>query len=152
MSNINHLEEVMSAEAELTERLVEVMSEQMTALVNVDSATVEATTERQQELLLPIEGLEHERMRLTREVWKDFSKQDVEDSTLINLSSLMSCLKGDDASRISNIGSRLHTAVEQMVKLNQANQFLIDHSRKFVRETFRIVTNGFSRQLVDQKM
>ncbi len=152
MNSINHLAEVMTAEAELTERLVEVLRNQQSALVKIDAKAVETTTELQQELLLPIEGLEQERLRLARAVWAEGAKQTVDERTPIHLTSLVSVLQKEDAGRIVNIGNRLHAAVEQTVKLNQANQYLIEHSRKFVRETFKIVTDGFARQLVDQRI
>jgi flagellar biosynthesis/type III secretory pathway chaperone len=152
MNSINYLAEIMTAEAELTEQLVEVMRNQQAALVKIDPLAVERATDRQQELLLPIEGLEQERVRLTREVWSQCAQQVIDESASVNLASLIKFMEREDAGRITAVGSRLHNAVEQMVKLNQANQYLIEHSRKLVHETFKIVTNGFSRQLVDQRI
>lgn len=152
MSNVNYLADVMTAEAELTEQLVEVMREQQAALVNTDSACVVRTTEQQQELLLPIEGFEQERMRVTRELWSELAPQTHDHHDAVPLSSLIARLEEDDAATIANAGRRLRAAVEQMVTLKQANEYLIEHSRKLVRETMKIVTNDYSRQLVDQKI
>lgn len=152
MNSINYLAEVMTAEAELTEQLVEVMRQQQAALVKTDSAALEKTTERQEELLLPIEGFEQERLRLTREVWSEIARRKTDDNDSVHLSALIALLQNEEAATIANVGSRLHSAVEQLVKLKQANEYLIEHSRTFVRETFKIVTNGYSRQLVDQKI
>ena len=152
MNNLNHLEEVMATEAELTEQLIEVMKRQQQALVSIDSAAVESTVERQQELLMPIEGLEQERIRLTREIVAASMPKRVEEGEPVHLTTLLTCLDISEAKRLSSVGRRLHEAVEQMMKLNQANQYLLDHSRKFVRETFRIVTDGYSRKLIDQKI
>jgi flagellar biosynthesis/type III secretory pathway chaperone len=151
MNNLMHLEEVMATQAELTEQLIEVMKQQQSALVNIDSTKVEQTVDRQQELLMPIEGLEQERVRLTKEVVHSVAPHRVANEP-IPLTTLLMCLDGEEAIRLSRVGSRLHLAVETMMKMNQANQYLIDHSRKFVRETFRIVTDGYSRKLVDQKI
>ncbi|MDL1891759.1 flagellar protein FlgN [Sphingobacteriales bacterium CHB3] len=152
MSNLNHLMEVMAAEAELTEQLIEVMKMQQQALVNLDHAEVEISVDKQQELLLPIEALEQERLRLTREVWCELTPPPDAPETSIHLTSLLHHLQRKDADRLSMLGSRLHSAVEVMMKVNQANQYLIEHSRRFVRETLRIVTDGHSRQIVDHRI
>jgi flagellar biosynthesis/type III secretory pathway chaperone len=152
MNNINYLADVMTAEAELTEQLVEAMRQQQAALVKTDSATIETITERQEELLLPIEGFERERLRLTREVWSEIAGEKTDDADVIHVSSLILLLQNEEAATIANVAKRLHTAVEQLVTLKQANDYLIEHSRKFVRETFKIVSNGYARQLVDQKI
>ncbi len=152
MSNLIHLAEVIATEAELTEQLIEVMKLQQQALISTDAETVAAMVDHQEELLLPIEGLEQERVRLTREVWNEIAPRKLPDNSPVPLSALLDQLQNDEAKKLSDAGSRLHSAVEQMLKVNQANQFLIEHSRKFVRETFRIVTEGYSRQLIDQRI
>ncbi len=152
MSNLVHLAEVIATEAELTEQLIEVMKRQQQALISTDAETVAAMVDHQEELLLPIEGLEQERVRLTREVWNEIAPRKLPDNSPVHLSALLDQLQNDEAKKLSDAGSRLHSAVEQMLKVNQANQFLIEHSRKFVRETFRIVTEGYSRKLIDQRI
>ncbi len=151
MSNIHHLAEVMMTEAELTERLVDIMKQQQQALVNTDAMAVAESVDQEQELLLPIEGLEQERLRLLRAVCEE-NGSPIQEGIPVNLADLILTLPATDREMISAAGSRLHHAVEEMLRTNQANQYLIEHSRRFVRETFRIVTNGFSRQLVDQKI
>lgn len=151
MSNLNHLAAVMSTEAELTEQLVEVLKRQQEALVKTDATGIASAIEVQEELLLPIEGLEQERQRLTKEVWAEIGSRPTEDEQ-VNLSMLLSHLEKADAEELSSAGGRLRAAISDVMSVNEANRYLIDHSRKFVRETFRIVTNGFSRQLVDHKI
>lgn len=151
MNSLHHLAEVMTTEAELTERLVAIMKQQQQALVNTDALGVAETVDQEQELLLPIEGLEQERLRLLRAVCEE-SGRPVREDVPVSLADLMHKLSEDERQVISVAGSRLHQAVEEMLRTNQANQYLIEHSRRFVRETFRIVTNGYSRQIVDQKI
>jgi flagellar biosynthesis/type III secretory pathway chaperone len=150
MNNVNHLAEVMTTEAEIAEQLADVFAQQQRALVACDAETVVATVDQQQELMLPLEGLEQERERLTRELWQAVTAEKTNDDSPVNLSKLLERLDAEDASRLSKASSRLLSAVEKMMKLNQANQFLIEHSRKFVRETLRIVTNDYARPLVDR--
>jgi flagellar biosynthesis/type III secretory pathway chaperone len=150
MNNVNHLAEVMTTEAEIAEQLADVFAQQQRALVACDAETVVATVDQQQELMLPLEGLEQERERLTRELWQTVTAEKTNDVSPVNLSKLLERLDAEDASRLSKASSRLLSAVEKMMKLNQANQFLIEHSRKFVRETLRIVTNDYARPLVDR--
>jgi flagellar biosynthesis/type III secretory pathway chaperone len=152
MSNLNHLAEVIATEAELTEQLVAIMKQQQEALVKTDADAIASTVDRQEELLLPIEGLEQERARLTKEVWNEVASTKIVDDASVSLTMLVNHLNDEEATRLSTVGGRLHSAVKEMTSVNQANQYLIDHSRKFVRETFRIVTNGFSRKLVDHKI
>lgn len=152
MSNLKHLAEVIVTEAELTEQLVDIMKQQQEALVNLDSVAVENTVERQQELLLPIEGLEQERLRLTKEIWNSVAPAASTMSKSVTLTTLLEHLDNEEAKTLSTVGTRLQMAVLKMTSLNQSNQYLIDHSRRFLRETFKIVTSGYSRQLVDQKI
>jgi flagellar biosynthesis/type III secretory pathway chaperone len=152
MNNLNHLAEVMMTEAELTEQLIDVMKQQQHALIMLDPATVESTVDKQQELLLPIEGLEHERQRLTTEVLHDLVPHGTAEETPVSLARLMQHLNAGQAQQLSAASGRLLAAVETMMRMNQANQYLIEHSRKFVRETVRMVTGGNSRRLVDQRI
>ncbi len=150
MNSIHHLAEVMATEAEIAEKLVDVITQQQRALVACDTEAVVATVDQQQELMIPLEGLEHERERLTRELWHTVAPEAADDTRPVNLSALLNRLERNDAARLSNVSSRLLAAIEKMMKLNQANQFLIEHSRRFVRETLRIVTNDYARSLVDR--
>ncbi len=150
MNSIHHLAEVMATEAEIAEKLVDVITQQQRALVACDTEAVVATVDQQQELMIPLEGLEHERERLTRELWHTVAPEAADESRPVNLSALLSRLERNDAVRLSDVSSRLLAAIEKMMKLNQANQFLIEHSRRFVRETLRIVTNDYARSLVDR--
>ncbi len=150
MNNVHYLTEVMTTEAEIAEQLVDVIAQQQRALVACDAEAVVATVDQQQELMIPLEGLEQERERLTRELWQTVTHEKLDDGKPVNLSALLSRLGANDAASLSDAGSRLLAAIEKMMKLNQANQFLIEHSRRFVRETLRIVTNDYARQLVDR--
>lgn len=150
MNNVHHLAEVMTTEAEIAETLVDVITQQQRALVACDAEAVVATVDQQQELMIPLEGLEQERERLTRELWHAVAPESQDNNKPVNLSALLSHLDRNDAARLSDVGSRLLAAIEKMMKLNQANQFLIEHSRRFVRETMRIVTNDYARPLVDR--
>ncbi|MER3522598.1 MAG: hypothetical protein C4326_00660 [Ignavibacteria bacterium] len=152
MNNLDSLTEVMATEAELAERLVDVIKQQQRALVACNAEAVAATVEQQQELMMPLEGLEQERERVTREVLSTLAPERVAEDKPVTFSALLEYLDADEASRLSKAGRRLLAAMETMMKVNQANQFLIEHSRKFVRETLRIVTNGYARQLVDRKI
>lgn len=152
MNNLESLADVMATEAELAERLVDVIKQQQRALVACDAEAVAATIEQQQELMMPLEGLEQERERLTREVLRTLAPERMVEDKPVSFSALLHYLGVDEASRLSKIRRRLLAAIEAMMKVNQANHFLIEHSRTFVRETLRIVTNGYTRQLVDRKI
>lgn len=151
MENLTHLREVMATEAELSEQLLQLMKMQQQALVQLDSITVEQTVEREQELLLPLEALEQERVRLTKEIMTVLAPQRQSEEP-VHLNSLMSMLSAEDAHRLSDVRNRLYQACDQVQKINYANKYLIEHSRRFVNETFRIVTNGYSRKLIDHKI
>ena len=152
MNSLNHLAEVMATEAELTEQLVEVMKRQQAALIKTDAEGVARAVDRQEELMLVVEGLENERLRLAKEAWNEVTPQSTSASEHISLGQLLDLLSREQASQLSTVGRRLHVAVETIVQLNEANSYLIDHSRKFVKETFRIVTGGYTRQLFDQRI
>jgi hypothetical protein len=152
MSSLYDLTAVIATEAELTEQLAEVMRLQQNALIRTDASTIASSVEKQEELLLPIEGLENERLRLTEEVWRAVSSKETLNVEHPTFSTLLKSLEEKDAEILSSVSGRLRSAVHEVMSLNQSNQYLIEHSRKFVHETFRIVTNGFSRQLIDHKI
>lgn len=152
MTNLESLIEVMAAESDLAERLADIMKQQQQCLVNCDAEGVAATVEQHEELLFPLEGLEEERERLTRDLWNAVAPEPAPDDRPVNLSMLLGYLDESDAKKLSDASSTLLTNVEAIMKLNQANQFLIEHSRRFVRETLRIMTNDYARQLVDRKI
>lgn len=152
MTNVECLVEVMTAESDLAERLADVMKKQQQCLVNCDADGVAETVEQHQELLLPLEGLEQERERLAREVWNAVAPEPASEGHPVNLTALLDYLGGSEAKKLSEISRRLLMNVETIMKINQANQYLIEHSRRFVRETLRIMTNDYARQLVDRKI
>jgi hypothetical protein len=152
MSKLDHLVEVMAAEAELTEQLMDVLKVQQRALVGLDTAAVTETVDKQQELLLTIEGFENERLRLTHEMLGGNGIAGSTDDNPATLDRLLTRVAGAEAERLAAVGSRLRNAVRGTTELNRTNQHLIDHSRKFVQETFRLVTQASPRQFVDQRI
>lgn len=152
MSKLDHLVEVMAAEAELTEQLIDVLKLQQRALVGLDTAAVTETVDKQQELLLTIEGLENERVRLTREMLGENGVAWSADGNRATLDLLLTRVVGAEAEQLASAGSRLRNAVRATTELDRTNQHLIDHSRRFVQETFRLVTQSSPRQFVDQRI
>jgi flagellar biosynthesis/type III secretory pathway chaperone len=145
MSLVKHLEEVMSTEAELTEALIDVMKQQQQALISINASALAESVEKEEELSLPIEGLEQERIRLTNEIVRSAD-------AITTFSQLLAQLSEEESARLKIVGKRLRKAIEQVTRINYANKFLIDHSRRFVHETVKIITGSYSKQLVDQKV
>jgi flagellar biosynthesis/type III secretory pathway chaperone len=133
MKTIDRLEQVLTAEAELAELMRDILKTKQEAIVKFDSAALDSAIEREEELASSIEALERERTSLTKSAVNELEHR-------------------DEMVRIEDVRHRLREAVHNVIVMNSENDSLLKHSLRFVRENIRILTENYSRQLVDQKV
>jgi flagellar biosynthesis/type III secretory pathway chaperone len=153
MPTINDLERVITDEAEFAESLLEVVLQQQQAIVRFNAHSLGQLVEKQQEMLRPFEAMEARRASVSKEVVNAMSRGGRPAvSGSITLTEVLRHLDGEDASRVAAVGTRLRKAIENVLSANRKNRLLLEHSLKFVRENIRLLTDGFARQLIDEKM
>jgi|WetSurMetagenome_2_1015567.scaffolds.fasta_scaffold150690_2 flagellar biosynthesis/type III secretory pathway chaperone len=153
MKKIEQLAQVLAMEAELAENLIDVMGQKQQAIVNMLSDQLADAVQREEQLLVPLAELEQERLKILRNM-KGISTDVAlaKHKSDISLDALMNALNSDDAFRIADRATRLRSAIYKIFKMNEQNKILLSHSRRFVKETLRIITDNYKRQLVDQKI
>ena len=149
MAAVNDLEKVLQMQIDLAEALIVNLRQQREALVN-GGRGLSSLVEQGEGLVRPINALEAERITIAKTIMQDVApEKGVAGGTL---SDLVDLLSESDARRINAMGKRLRNAAEVVLRLSRENRPVIDHSLKFVRENIKILTENFSRQLIDQKM
>jgi len=147
------LVKVFDMEAELAERLLEVMETKKDAIVHMRHDMLADAVRREEELLEPLAELEQERAKIIREIrLPRTAMPDGTDQTERRLDLLLNALPPGEAADLSACASRLRDAITRIMNTNEQNKILLSHSRQFVRETLRILTDNYRRQLVDQKV
>ncbi len=122
----DQLEDVVRTEADLAEALLGLLKQQQNAIVHFQDAALVSLVEQQQEVLRPLEALEKERVKLAT--------------------------RSGDAIPVPQSASRLRNVVREIIHTNGQNRALLESSLRFVHENIRILTEDFSRQLVDHKV
>jgi flagellar biosynthesis/type III secretory pathway chaperone len=147
------LAKVFEMEAELAECLLDVMEKKKDAIVRMQSDALADAVRREEELLEPLAELEQERVRIVRNIRIPKAQRTgktEEPERILDL--VLGTLPEDEAAELSSCASRLREAITRIANVNEQNKILLSHSRQFVRETLRILTDNYRRQLVDQKV
>ncbi|MCX7984366.1 MAG: flagellar protein FlgN [Bacteroidetes bacterium] len=126
--NEQGLEEILKTETELVEALLGVLRQQQNAIIHFQSTSLLKLVEQQHSLLRPLEQLERERVKLCT-------------TTSVN---------GDESVREQK--QRLKNLVRQIVEINQQNKRLLENALQFVQYNIRLLTDGFTKQLIDAKV
>ncbi len=127
MTNSNQLAEVLTTQIQLSEALLELLKLQQQAIIQSNEEEILNLVRRQQELLQPLSELEKERTKYSKSA-EEFA---------------------DESMRALEI--RLKNLVREIVEINNQNRVLIENSIRFVRQTLRILTNDYQRNLVDTR-
>ncbi|MBI3578671.1 MAG: flagellar protein FlgN [Ignavibacteriales bacterium] len=146
---IDQLEEIMRTEIELAQELLVVLEEQQEAIVHLKISSLDDLIAREHQLLKPIQDLEKERNKIVCHLIPE-SVQKTE--PVVPLRELVVYLNTEDAKRISALGATLGEKVETIVNFNRRLKILLNQSLRFVRESVGILTDNYSKQLIDQKI
>ena len=121
-------EDLMKTESELAEVLLGLLKQQQNAIVHFRDSEMLSIVEKQQNILRPFEALEKERAELTKH-----GKHPNEEET-------------------QHYRSKLRSLVHQIIETNSQNKFLLENSLKFIQQNLRIITDGYTKQLLDAKI
>lgn len=150
---INQLEEIMRTELDLAQALFSVLEEEEQAIVRLQIESLDKLVAREHELLKPIQDLEKERNKLVNALASQaqISHGPRRDST-VPLRELLGCLDTEDARRISTMGTTLREETEKILTINRRIKILLSQSLRFVRESVGILTENYSKQLIDERV
>lgn len=126
--NNQGLEEILKTETEIVEALIGVLRQQQNAIIHFQSSSLMKLVDQQHSLLRPLEQLERERMKLS-------SEENQENDGSVN-----------------EHKQRLKSLVRQLVEINHQNKKLLENALQFVQYNIRLLTDGFTKQLIDAKV
>ena len=145
MTTTDQFAEVLRAEADLADALLGALNDEQQAILRLRNGDLLAAVERQQRLLLPMEGLERERIKLCRTMGSE--GKEVE-----SLSGIAAHMPPEEAAPLLRSGQRLRAKAETILAVSGQNRMLLENSLRFVKHTLRLVTEDYSRKLVDTTM
>lgn len=122
------LEDVIRTESEIAEVLLGLVKQQQNAIVHFQEANLQTILQQQEDILRPFQALEEERMRLM---------QDTE---------------GKPDRVLPPTAVKLQKLAREIDGLNRQNKTLLEGSMRFVRGNIRILTDDYSRKLVDTRI
>lgn len=158
MEKIEQLGQILQTEADLVEALAGVMVQKQQSIVRFDAGGLGTLTQREQDLLVPFQALESERMKLAAELAGTLpaAGSPVAGETPAppapTMRELLAALEVPTGTPVAGHAARLRAGVRRVLDLSQQNRMLMRHSLRFVRETLRLITKDNTRPLVDQRM
>jgi flagellar biosynthesis/type III secretory pathway chaperone len=153
MTNVDQLADVLRTEIQLARELLEAALQQQQAILSFQADGLRQAVVNEEGLIEPLMDVEHQRAQLAQDiVIKTPALKGVPGANQVKLSDIISQINKDESARIGDLGARLRDVVEQVRTVNQQNKTLLEHSLQFIRGTIRLVTDNYSRSLVDQKI
>jgi flagellar biosynthesis/type III secretory pathway chaperone len=149
MATIEQFTEVLKTQTELTSALLDVLQEQQQAIIHFQDASLAAAIERQQQLMKPIESLEKECVKIIHEFSRELHIDSLEP---LRLSVLTNRLPAEEAARVNKCGKKLRSVIEKICTVNSQNKILLDNSLRFIKHNLRIMTDGYTKKLIDTTM
>jgi len=150
MTSVKELQEVMVTEAQVTEGLVALLLQEQEAIVGGRPEELDGLVDKCEDLLQPMAGLEKERARLTELIISERGKE--KKGTPATSRDLLRCLGSNDALLMQPVIERLRAASKEVVRVNNLNKPLLQHSQSFIRQTLRAATDDFKKNLIDKRM
>ncbi|GMU94956.1 MAG: flagellar export chaperone FlgN [Ignavibacterium album] len=148
---IFRLLEIMRNQLNKLQEMYEVLQQMQNAMVDSDYESFEKTIELQEKILAEIRNYEKSRI----DILKDLLKSDILPEKNALIQKLFEAEPEADLSlqeEYLNIRESLINVVGEIENLNFQNKYLIDHSRKFIKE---LVTNLYgvkNQKLLDRKV
>ena len=153
MKRIDQLIQVMDKETEFVQKLTHIIDIKQNAIVHLDSIILDEVIQNEEMLIEPLRLLESERLKLLETIANGVNIPDEEfNSGRTSFEFLIRHLTADEALKVNESAKRLKAAVGYVIKLNEQNKHLIKHSRGFIQESLRILTDNYNRQVIDQKI
>jgi flagellar biosynthesis/type III secretory pathway chaperone len=140
-STARQLIEALSMELELAVALRDINRLKQKVILALDGSALAAYTERELEILRPLEAIEKERVKLSTEL--GITAGDGIPDTIV--------ASAGERAHLAGLTRELRAVVGETIAANGVNKTLLEHSREFIRESLRLVTGNFALQLVDRK-
>ena len=149
MKNVDELTKILQTEADLADALLAVIEEKQQALVHFKPDGVAEAVERERELLKPMQELERERSAIVDKLTNEVAvvRERVERPTV---GELAMHLESEAGRKIAILVARIRKTASRIQYRNQQNHVLLESSARFVKNTLRLITEDYSRQLVDR--
>lgn len=152
-SIIDELEQVLAVEVELAESLLEVLNRKRKGILDIDGDVLAECVLRESSLLPPLQSIEEERKRLAYRVVYDDRPDSVTSGMVpVRLEEIRDRLGRERSGTILQHGERLRHLVSEIVQANTLNRMLLEHSREFIKGSLSLITDGYTRQLVDYRI
>jgi flagellar biosynthesis/type III secretory pathway chaperone len=126
--NNDRLQKIIQSEMQLAEELSGLLQQQQRAIIYFKDGSLMGLIDDEQRLLRSIELLEKERVQL------------METTPMASDNSL------------EPLKQKMKVLAQQILNTNKQNRVLIDNALTFVRQIVRVLTQNFTKQLVDTKV
>ena len=152
-TQIDQLKDVLRFEIELSEKLLGVLKSKQMAVVHQRLAELSTCVHKEQEMLVPIANASKERAQLVRAILLGYNPSNKNPRGMDGgIEAVLEHLKDPDRQSLSALVVKLRATANEILAVNTVSVKLIEHSLRFVRENVRVLTENFSRKLVDQKV
>ena len=152
MKTVDQLVNVLKAEADLAEALLGVVEEKQQALVHFKADDVAKAVERERKLLIPMKELERERSEIVDSLASNLRSVPKEEGRSLTVRELAAHVEVEGGRKLKVLAERIRATARRIQHRNQQNHILLESSARFVKSTLRILTEDYSRQLVDEKI
>jgi flagellar biosynthesis/type III secretory pathway chaperone len=144
------LEEILRKEISAAQELIDLLERQQYAIVHLNMDQLDALMEQEHQLVLSFQNLEKDRLKVLEELVPPARlKRPRHALTLRDVAALFD---GPEAERLQQLGDTLRRETEAILTANRRIKILLNHSLRFVRESVDLITEGRTKQLVDQKI
>jgi hypothetical protein len=126
--HITSLSEIIEKEYNQYKRVYELVKNEQNILVNADLKRLEDNLREQQTIVNIINKLETQRLQ-ELEIIGIYLGQS---SKTLKISSIISMTAGPQAVRLSEIEKKFKLIIQEILKLNKSNEFLINRSMQFI--------------------
>lgn len=148
---INRLIEIVKKQDENLRNYYKALLEVQEASVKSDVELLEKAIQHQEQVLTDIRISEKQRLELFEKLQKQYLK--VEFSKMSELIELLQGRVPDDKlDEIVKLNESIRQNIIEVQRLSETNQFLINHSRNFIKEILTSILEDKNSHLLDRKM
>lgn len=131
--------------------LLEIIKNKQKSLVERDDDSIKQSVKREEKVLLKIQSLEEKRIRAVETIYSE-NNLNIEDHKISTLlENLKSGLDENSIEALVDYKLNIKNLIFEIMKLNQQNMFLIQHTRQFFSETINAILSSTKKSLLDRK-
>lgn len=144
---VEDLISIIASEIEAFEQLLKTLHAKQRAIVEGQIERLNKYVQTENKLAHKTKSIEAERLEKTKELAKNLSLDDLNP----RLSKIIEGVEGKYAQRLEEQRDLLTSLVEKIQTLNKSNQFLLNHSLKFIEQSIKILLGGNDKASIYQK-